>query len=85
MHGLIDKQELQDKVASVKTEFGVQVGHSVANVRSSQEIRHVCVRSPPPNLPWLKILTTVVVLSAKCDSGTWSGGCRMNLASWISW
>ena len=61
MHGLINAQELQDKVASVKSEFGVQVGHSVANVRSPQEIRHVCESSPSPNLPYFENLTTGVV------------------------
>ena len=61
MHGLIDAQELKDKVASVKNEFGVQVGHSVANVRSPQEIRHVCVSSPSPHMPCFEDLTTGVM------------------------
>ena len=43
MHGLVDAQELKDKVDQIKSEFGVKVGHSAADVRKPHEIRQVSV------------------------------------------
>ena len=40
MHGLVDEKELKDKTAALAKEFDVRVGHSSANVRKPQEIRH---------------------------------------------
>jgi len=39
MHGLVEAQELEEKVAGIRDEFGVKVGRSSANVRKPQEIR----------------------------------------------
>lgn len=39
MHGLVGPQEFEEKVGSLKEEFGVRVGHSSADVRQPQEIR----------------------------------------------
>ena len=39
MHGLATQEELDNKVAAIREEFGVKVGHSVANVRKPEEIR----------------------------------------------
>lgn len=39
MHGLVGPQELEEKVAVIRDEFGVKVGRSAANVRKPQEIR----------------------------------------------
>ena len=40
MHGLVEEKELKDKTAALAKEFDVRVGHSSANVRKPQEIRH---------------------------------------------
>lgn len=41
MHGLLGPSEFEEKVASLQEEFGVKVGHSSADVRNPEEIRHV--------------------------------------------
>ena len=40
MHGLVGPKEFEEKVGSMQEEFGVKVGHSTADVRNPQEIRH---------------------------------------------
>ena len=39
MHGLVGPKEFEEKVGPIKEEFGVQVGHSNADVRQPREIR----------------------------------------------
>lgn len=52
MHGLVDEKELKDKTAALAKEFDVRVGHSSANVRKPQEIRHAgCTNVAMPHLP----------------------------------
>ena len=52
MHGLVDEKELKDKTAALAKEFDVRVGHSSANVRKPQEIRHAgCTSTANPHLP----------------------------------
>ena len=49
MHGLVQEQELKDKTAALAKDFDVRVGHSSANVRKPQEIRHAgCTRTTIP-------------------------------------
>ena len=52
MHGLVEEKELKDKTAALAKEFDVRVGHSSANVRKPQEIRHAgCTRVAVSNFP----------------------------------
>ena len=52
MHGLVEEKELKDKTTALAKEFDVRVGHSSANVRKPQEIRHAgCTCVAVPHLP----------------------------------